>query len=151
MPCLRQIICHISNFFLSSSFNKVTHYPEPETTNQKDQLHKKVQKVLQFAIPIQCYPEWQSIVVFLLHWTALSSSAKLSLSGQTFGTKTPKKYYHVDILEALVHWPLAFSMKAGHDMDISLPLRSPSIRVCLGKKSKRKKMNKRYIHSYKYL
>jgi hypothetical protein len=31
---------------------------------------------------------------------------------QTFGTQTPKKYSHANVLEALVHWLLAFSVKA---------------------------------------
>jgi hypothetical protein len=37
---------------------------------------------------------------------------KFSSTGQTFDAKTPKEFCRVNVLEALVRWPLVFNVKA---------------------------------------
>jgi hypothetical protein len=37
-------------------------------------------------------------------WVSINIANKFSSAGQTLGTKTPKKCFHVDVLEAFVHW-----------------------------------------------
>jgi hypothetical protein len=45
-------------------------------------------------------------------WVSINIVDKLSSSIQSLGTKTHKKYCHVDILEGVVFWQLATSAKA---------------------------------------
>jgi hypothetical protein len=55
---------------------------------------------------------------------------KFSSTRKTFGAKTPKKCCHVDILEALVCWPLDSSVKAERTNFGSPPIKLLESLVC---------------------
>jgi hypothetical protein len=56
-------------------------------------------------------------------WVSKNIEDKFSSTGQSLGAKPPKKCYHVGILEAVVHWPLASSVKAKRTNFCSPPIK----------------------------
>ena len=57
-------------------------------------------------------------------WVSINIANKFFFTRQTFGTKTPKNCCHVDVLGALVRWPLTSIVKVEE-----INFRSPPIKL----------------------